>query len=200
MKKCVRNTLISEYLKIGGTVPKNQIQKILTKDLQYLFINREKNGACFSYIDIWYQIYKKVEEMQCLFLKQRNKKENFDENSIIKELNFLESLDSPSRHQQRRRNALCRALSDMQATKLRRRAEDASLDFHSLGESGSRFFLRSKTQRRAATFVRELETADGLILSRTDDIEKSFYKHYKELLSSEDPFSLQLYNEFIEPI
>ena len=61
MKKCVRNTLISEYLKIGGTVPKNQIQKILTKDLQYLFINREKNGARFSYIDIWYQIYKKVE-------------------------------------------------------------------------------------------------------------------------------------------
>ena len=61
MRKCVRDTLISEYLKIGGTVPKDQIQKILTKDLQYLFINREKNGARFSYIDIWYQIYKKVE-------------------------------------------------------------------------------------------------------------------------------------------
>ena len=74
------------------------------------------------------------------------------------------------------------------------------LIFHSLGESGSRFFLRSKTQRRAATFVRELETSDGSLLSRTDDIERSFYKHYKELLSSEDPFSLQLYNEFIEPI
>ena len=200
MKKCVRSTLISEYLRLGGTVPKDQIQKILTKDLQYLFINRVKNGAHFSFIDVWYRIYEKVEEMQCLFLKQRNKKEHSDENSFLKELNSLESLDCPSRNQQRRRNALCRALSDMQAMKLRRRAEDASLDYHSLGESGSRFFLRSKTQRRAATFVRELETADGLILSRTDDIEKSFYKHYKELLSSEDPFSLQLYNEFIEPI
>ena len=140
MKKCVRSTLISEYLRLGGTVPKDQIQKILTKDLQYLFINREKNGARFSFIDVWYQIYEKVEEMQCLFLKQRNRKEYSDENSFLKELNSLESLDCPSRNQQRRRNALRRALSDMQAMKLRRRAEDASLDFHSLGESGSRFF------------------------------------------------------------
>ena len=171
MKRCVRSTLISEYLRLGGTVPKNEIQKILTKDLQFLFVDRVKNGAQFSFTDVWYRIYEKVEEMQCLFLKQRNRQELSNENSLLRELNSLESLDSLSRNQQRRHNALCRALSDMQAVKLRRRAEDASLDYHSLGESGSRYFLRSKTQRRAATFVRELQTADGLILSRTDDIE-----------------------------
>ena len=47
--------------------------------------------------------------------------------------------------------------------------------------------------------MREFEDPSGKIITNSDEIEKCFFDHFKELLSTPDPFCPELFYEFISP-
>ena len=84
--------------------------------------------------------------------KVKAQKENSQEMQLIENLKKLENIVKPSRSEQRRRIATTRMLSDTQRRKLKRQALDASLNYHLLGENGTKYYLRSKVRKRNAAF------------------------------------------------
>ena len=150
-------------------------------------------------MDVIYKIFEKIEHAQNEFLKRRNIKENCEEIQMIENLKILENIKNPTRNQQRRRVATSKSLCDFQKRKLRRRARDSCISYNVLGESGTKFFLRSRTQRRRDAWVRILQDADGNIITDSDQIESYFVTHFKRILSTPDPFSPDLFYDFIEP-
>ena len=80
---------------------------------------------------------------------------------------------------------------------MKRKAKDFFLDFEALNESGTRAFFRQKTARRQKSFIRLLKASDGSYLTDSLAIENEFHRVYKDILEGEDPFNLELLNEFI---
>ena len=200
LRKSISETLIEKYRKLDGSIPENIIKEIKLQDLENILFDRIKNqNKNFSAVDLIYQIFEGIEKLQNSYLKSRYKKENNQEMQIIENLKILENVTNPSRSQQRKRIATSKMLSDIQSRKLKRQALDANLNYQLVGESGTKYYLRSKVQKRNANFVREFEDPSGKIITNSDEIEKCFFDHFKELLSTPDPFCPELFYEFISP-
>ena len=200
MRGSIAQTLIKKYKQLEGSLSENVIKEIKIQDLESILFDRIKNqGQEFSAVDVIYQIFEEIEKLQNFYLKLKNKKENSQEIQIIENLKVLENIKKPTRSEQRKRIATCKMLSDIQKRKLRRQASDANLSFHLLGESGTKYYLRSKAQKRSATFVREFEDSSGKIITDSREIEKQFFNHFRNLLSTPDPFCPVLFYKFIEP-
>lgn len=200
MKRSIAETLIKRYKELDGPLPEDVIREIELKSLESILFDRIKNqGKDFSAIDLIYQIFEEIEKLQNFYLKSRHRKENSQEMQLIENLKKLENIVKPSRSEQRRRIATTRMLSDTQRRKLKRQALDASLNYHLLGENGTKYYLRSKVQKRNAAFVREFEDSSGNVITNSDEIEKCFFNHFKNLLSTPDPFCPKLFYEFIAP-
>ena len=200
MRKSIAETITEKYKELNGSIPEKIIKEIKICNLENILFDRIKNqNINFSAVDLIYQIFEGIEKVQNLHLKSRHRKENTHEMQIIEKLKYLESIRNPSRSEQRKRIATSKALSDIQKRKLKRQALDASLDYQLLGECGTRYYLRSKIQKRNASFVREFEDSSGNIITDSDQIEKCFYNHFKQLLSTPDPFCPQLFYDFIAP-
>ena len=84
-------------------------------------------------------------------------------------------------------NAALVELYDHQKWKIRRQALDAALDYQSLGEFGTKYFLRCKVAKRSKSFVREFEKSNGDVIHDSFEIEKQFYDHFKCILETPDP-------------
>ena len=200
LRRSIADTLIAKYWELDGSIPENVIREIKLQNLENILFDRIKNqNMNFSAVDLIYQIFNSIEKLQNSYLKSRHKKENSQEIQIIENLKILENIKNPSKSEQRKRIATSKMLSDIQRRKLKRQALDASLDYQLLGESGTRYYLRSKTQKRNASFVREFEDSSGKVITDSDEIEKCFYNHFKQILSTPDPFCPQLFYNFIAP-
>ena len=200
IKNSICEVVIQEYRHLGGLLPEAMLRKIDTQSIENILFDRIKNDKCdFSAVDVIYKIFEKIEHAQNEFLKRRNIKENCEEIQMIENLKTLENIKNPTRNQQRRRVATSKSLCDFQQRRLKRRARDSCISYNVLGESGTKFFLRSRTQRRRDAWVRILQDADGNIITDSDQIESYFVTHFKRILSTPDPFSPDLFYEFIEP-
>ena len=107
---------------------------------------------------------------------------------------------NPKRSEQRMLNAALVELSDHQKRKIRRQALDAALDYQSLGEFGTKYFLRCKVAKRSKSFVREFEKSNGDVIHDSFEIEKQFYDHFKCILETPDPFCKDAFYKFIDPV
>ena len=200
MKKEVADAILTQYHKMGGILKEDSTNKIQLNCLESLIFDRAKNGPTnFSALDLLYDIFLRIEKTQNIFLKMRTDNEKLKEMKLIEKIAKLENIKNPSRSDQRLLIAANRDISDEQKRKVRRQALDLAIDFEVLGESGSKYFLRSKIARRSKAFVRIFEKSDGVVCYESFEIEKQFYEHFKNILEAPDPFCKQSFYEFVNP-
>ena len=142
----------------------------------------------------------RIEKSQNCYLKKRTCKEKGNEQKLISEISRLEKIEKPKRSEQKMLIAASLELSDFQKRKIKRQALDASIEYQTLGEFGSKYFLRSKVAKRNKSFVRIFEKANGEIIHDSFLIEQQFYNHFKCILETPDPFCRDPFYEFISPI
>ena len=200
IKKDVADAILEQYQKMGGILKEDSTKKIQLNCLESLLFDRAKNDLiCFSALDLLYDIFLRIEKTQNIFLKSRTNNEKIKERKLIGKIAKLENIRNPTRSDQRLLIAANREMSDDQKRKLKRQAIDLAIDYEVLGESGSKYFLRSKVARRSKAFVRIFEKPDGTVIYDSFSIEKQFYEHFKNILEASDPFCKQTFYEFVNP-
>ena len=202
IKRDIANTILDFYSSMGGVLERKDTDNIELSCLESILFDRAKNNPSLSIpsIDIIYEMLSRIEKSQNCFLKSRTNSEKKREQQLVQEISKLESIRNPKRSEQRLLNAALSELSDHQKRKIRRLALDSALDYQTLGEFGTKYFLRCKVARRNKSFIREFEKPDGQIIYDSYEIEKQFYDHFKCILETPDPFCKDAFYDFINPI
>ena len=201
IKRDIARTILDYYMRMGGFLDKEVTDTIKIKCLESLLFDRMKNDNMpIPAIEIIYEILGRIEKSQNCYLKKRTSKEKTDEQRLVTEISKLEKIKKPKRSEQRMLAAACLELSDLQKKRIQRQSLDACIDYQTLGEFGSKFFLRSKVARRSKAFVRIFEKANGEIIHESRDIEQQFYDHFKGILQTPDPFSKEAFYRFVQPV
>ena len=202
IKRDISTTILDFYVSMGGALDRNYTDELDLNCLESLLFDRLKNNPLLSIpsIDIFYDMLHRIEKSQNFFLKQRTNIEKKKEQKLILQIAKLEIIKNPKRSEQRMLNAALVELSDHQKRKIRRQALDAALDYQSLGEFGTKYFLRCKVAKRSKSFVREFEKSNGDVIHDSFEIEKQFYDHFKCILETPDPFCKDAFYEFIDPV
>ena len=202
LKRDIATTILCHYRRMGGFLDRKTTDKITLNHLESLLFDRLKNDSTvsFSPIDLFYEILEKIEKTQNLFLKRRTSKEKSRQTQLIEKIASLEKIKNPRRSERKLFNAASAELQDIQKKQLRRQSLDSNLDYNTLGDAGTRYFLRSKVIKRSKTFVRTLEKSDGQFLHNSFEIEEVFFEHFKSILETPDPFDQKLFESFIEPV
>ena len=201
IKKDIADTILEFYTKMGGWLDRAITDGLALNCLESILFDRLKNDSIeIPAIDIFYEMLSKIEKSQNCYLKKRTCKEKEHEQKLVQEISRLEKIRNPKRSEQRMLKASSLELSDLQKRKVKRQAIDASIDYQTLGEFGSKYFLRSKVARRNKSFVRVFEKSDGELIYDSHEIEQQFYDHFKKILETPDPFCKEAFYRFINPI
>ena len=201
LKKAVKEAIIENYRKLGGQLSDKCIELLKVEETEDIIFDRVKNSrSSFSAIDQLEMIIGKIEAAQSAFLRRRSKGENAREKMIREKVEDLEKIKNPSRTEQKLRISAQKDLADFLKEKTLRLAKDYCLDAEVLGESGTKFFLRSRVARRNKAIIRQFQKKDGTITHDSYEIEKEFFEHYQNLLECEDPFNKEAFYAFIEPL
>ena len=195
----MRKLLIEHYYNMKGFLSRDEIEMCSFNEIENLIFDVYKSNNCqnFSAIDLLYQLLQIVRDCQNNLLSGRNKRENMRETGYITTINQLEKIKNIFGTQKHQLRAACKNLADLKRLQLKRKAKDFFLDFEALNESGTRAFFRQKTARRQKSFIRLLKASDGSYITDSLAIENEFHRVYKDILEGEDPFNLELFNEFI---
>ena len=201
IKRDIARTILDFYTTMGGFLDKATTDSLELNCLESLLFDRQKNDLIvIPAIDIIYEMLSRIEKSQNCYLKKRTCKEKGNEQKLISEISRLEKIEKPKRSEQKMLIAASLELSDFQKRKIKRQALDASIEYQTLGEFGSKYFLRSKVAKRNKSFVRIFEKANGEIIHDSFLIEQQFYNHFKCILETPDPFCRDPFYEFITPV
>ena len=201
LKGAVKESIVENYRKLGGQLSDQCIGMLKAEEAEDIIFDRVKNSRCsFSAIDQLEMIIDKIEAAQSAFLRRRSKGENAREKLMREKVEDLEKIKSPSRTEQKLRISAQKDLADFLKEKTIRVARDYCLEAEVLGESGTKFFLRSRVARRNKAIIRQFQKKDGTITHNSYEIEKEFFEHYQNLLECQDPFNKEAFYAFIEPL
>ena len=183
----MRKFLIEHYHSMNGFLSREEIEKCSLNEIENLIFDVFKSNNCqdFSAFDLLYQLLQIIRDCQNKLISDRNRRENMSELGYISTINQLEKIKNLFGTQKHQLRAACKSHADLKRLQLKRKAKDFFLDFEALNESGTRAFFRQKTAILQKSFIRLLKARDGSYL--TDSL----------AIEGEDPFNLELFNEFI---
>lgn len=180
----------------GGIIPAADLLGYDILSIQDTF--DEKCFGEFDYVGLFYQLIDTFAMHQESFSKREFNHSRSQKNVNNKALASL--LKAPSSRTNRRLIANIREkLYQLGIEDIKKQAERAFIDYHFLGESATRYFLRSKLIRRRKNKIRSLEINDEEV-TESSQIEDEFQKVYSKILQEKDPFTDSQFQEFIEPI
>ena len=164
-----------------GTIPEHKLFAYDMLALQETF--DPKYTSNFDYVSLFYELVETFAIHQNSFNMREYKKRNKQLNLRKKALNKLLK-SQPSRSHRRQIASLREELYQLGLEDIRKRAERAFIDYHTLGESATRFFLRSKLMNRRKQYIRSLEINNEIV---TDSliIEDEFQRVYSEILQEQ---------------
>ena len=201
LKNAIKEAIVENYRKLGGQLSDQCIKELKIEEIETIIFDRIKNSRCeFSAIDQLEMIINKIEAAQSSFLRRRSKGELSREKQMRERVGNLEKIKNPTRTEQKLRASAQKDLADFLKEKTTRLARDACLDAEILGESGTKFFLRSRIARRNKAIIRQFQMKNGKITHDSYEIEKEFHSHYKDLLECQDPFNKEAFSAFIGPM
>ena len=168
----------------GGCLTTNEIlRNTPPSDIDSLFNHADEE---YDWIQLIYDLIDTIKQHQIKYLDSKNGPRIKLRSMLRNELATLMNIFEPSRADTSRTHEIKEILNAMEEEDTARRAYNAGLDYHTLGDQPTKYFLR-RMRRRGNLDITSLEI-DGEETADIQSIERHLYEEYTKVFSTEDKY------------